>query len=142
MVKRTQAKKRGGMVEGVSNAPTNAPTNADPKEPTTADPTMVAALDTFKVAVTVALGAKLTKEELKSAIDADESPAPLQSGGFRGGENIGWSLGGELPAEMVGGSHHVNTNQSNKKSKKRGGQLSYSLLGGRRRTGRKTGKKH
>ena len=59
-------------------------------------------------------------------------------GGWRGGENIGWSLGGELPAEMVGGYHR---GKRHSKKAKRGGGLSYSLLGGRRRSGRKTGRR-
>ena len=79
---------------------------------------------------------------------ASTPPVTLQTGtttmgGFRGGENIGWSLGGDLPSELVGGYHHGKRHNGHKSKKgKRGGGLSYSLLGGRRRkTGRKSGRK-
>lgn len=65
-----------------------------------------------------------------------------QSGGWRGGERWGWSLDGDLPGELVGGYHRGKKHNGNKSKKtKRGGKLSYSLLGGRKSV-RKSGKKH
>lgn len=62
-----------------------------------------------------------------------------------GGERWGWPIAGDLAVEPAykGGYHHGKRHNGHKSKKgKRGGGLSYSLLGGRRRkTGHKTGHK-
>ncbi len=161
MGKRTKARRRGGApvapvvdlataqaeldnAQATLTAAQGAAQGAAPDSDE--DTALKLAMEKFKEAQQKLLKAKeqaKAKEEAnaKEQANAQVEQETTQTGtSIKGGERWGWPLDGEL----VGGYHHGKRHNGHKsKQGKRGGGLSYSLLGGRRRkSGRKSVRKH